>query len=166
MLSNTNDPMRVVTEQDVLGAVVSLGSLPRRASDTAELDLMAFRIALEGVKAADLSAAVRAVLQGALGHAFFPAPPELRLQCNAAMDVRASEAARDLKRKRDVEERAALRRIEHSPEQRARVAAMHRAFHDSLRPMSEADEVNVIRQRYDPTLLATIPDRAPTRATG
>lgn len=40
---------------------------------------------MDGTTQHGLFEAVKAILQGALGHAFFPSPPEFRIQCDEAM---------------------------------------------------------------------------------
>ncbi|MER8990038.1 hypothetical protein [Mesorhizobium sp. M0678] len=156
-MSSNIDSQRAVTKQDLAGALVALSCLPKRLSSNPEIEFAAYETAIEGVMFDDLAMAVKAILKDALGHAFFPAPPELRRQCNAALDVRATELARAAQRQREREQR--LPDVVHSPEQRARVAALHRAFHESLKPMAEADEIEEIRKKYDPGALAAIPDR-------
>ena len=133
MPSNSNE-LRVVTEQDVLGGLVILGSLPRRASDTAELDLKAYGIALDGVNAVDLATAIRGILQGSLGHPFFPVPPELRLRCNAAADARATELSKAAKRQPVLPPIA-----EPSPEAKARAVALMEKFRKGINVMRGAE---------------------------
>jgi hypothetical protein len=160
MQSNTStEHLRVVTEQDVLGAMVTLGSLPKRQSDQAQLDLEAYKVALDRTLAIDLAAAVRSILQGALGHAFFPSPPEFRIQCNANADNRAAVAERERKAIREREDRMNFREVSNTPEQRARVAEAYQRFLDSRSTQSEVDELAAIRAKYDPEKLAKIPDR-------
>lgn len=158
-MSSITNSQRIVTQQDVAAALLKLKILSKRVAVDPSSELESYLIALDGVKACDLAAAVYAILQDALGHAFYPAPPELRRQCNIALDVRATQLSKAARRQREVQQR--LPDVERTPEQRARIAALHRAFHDSLRPISEADEIEAIRQKYDPVALAAIPDREP-----
>ncbi|RWO75254.1 MAG: hypothetical protein EOS18_31390 [Mesorhizobium sp.] len=155
----------------MLGALMALDCLPRRDTALGAVHLESFRVALEGkepgvvvVAHCDLVAAVRKVIQGALGHAFHPSPAELRMICNAAMEERTTEADRELRRQRELEERRSLRLIYRTDEQRARAAEITRRFHEQIEANCEADEIEAIRVKYDPAELAQIPD-APVDAT-
>lgn len=122
MSSNTAKTERVATEQDLLSALMVLGSLPRRTDGHAEFDLDVFRVALEGqvagfivVAACDLASAIRRIVQGALGHAFHPSPSELRIWCDKVRDERLTELARHRRHQPDrLADRPPL-----TPEQRA-----------------------------------------------
>lgn len=157
MTQSNIDTNRRVTKQDVGKALVALGSLPKRTSDEADMDLAAYLVALDGVLACDLACAVRSILQGALRHAFFPSPPEFRMRCDSHADERASHAERDRHRRRLIEER--LPTVVHSPDQRSRVAAIYKRFLETWRGTSEEEEIEAIRAKYDPDLLKQIPDR-------
>lgn len=129
-MSSTPARMRAATEQDILGAIVALGSLPRRETVQADLDLEAYKCALEGVPAAVIVAAVRGILQGALGHPFMPGPAELRLYANR---LQSGYAERAVARRRRFERQAEDMRFEEIEKQRtdaskARVAAMVERF--------------------------------------
>ena len=165
MQSNTStDVRRDVTEQDVLRALMSLGSLPKRRSEDPEMDLAAYRVALDRTHVGDLAGAIRSILQGALGHAFFPSPPELRIECDKQADGRAKVVARKMRRLRELEERAQYPAVEHSDEAKARVAAIYRRFNEQRETVSAEDELAAIRAKYDPAALEKIPDR-PADAT-
>lgn len=116
---------RIVTRQDVLAALVRMGTLPTRSSDDATAELGIYVEALGGVKADHLAGAVRAIIRGSLGHGFLPSPPELRIECDKIAKAEAAAAAREHAERRRWEEVAEYRRtVEHSPESRARVQAM------------------------------------------
>lgn len=68
-----------------------------------------------------LGQATDAILRGALGHTFYPSPPEIRMQCDAAMQPHIEEAAR-------------IRRLEQQLAERQR----HSAFHDDKTPAAKA----------------------------
>jgi len=81
------------TDGDLDAALAALASLPSWPSVTLSRDhpawREAYRISIEGwndgvtmVAACDLVEAVRRILDGALGHPWHPAPPELRMMCN------------------------------------------------------------------------------------
>lgn len=132
MQSTPNRHRRVATEQDVLSALVALGSLPKRDTEQAELDLAAYHVALDDVSATGLAEAVRRILQGALGHGFFPSPPELRIECDRIARAEASERARLMEERKRREEAATYSPPQHSLEARRRVQAMVDAFHRGL----------------------------------
>ena len=95
------------TEADKAAALVSLAGLPSRQTSSAELDRAAFYVALEGVTRHGLAEAVRFILRGALGHGFMPSPPELRIQCDKAMQWHHDEAERIRRREQIATERPA-----------------------------------------------------------
>lgn len=86
---------RIVTRQDVLAALVRMGTLPTRSSDDATAELGIYVEALGGVKADHLAGAVRAIIRGSLGHGFLPSPPELRIECDKIAKAEAAAAARE-----------------------------------------------------------------------
>ncbi|BCG85340.1 hypothetical protein MesoLj113c_14500 [Mesorhizobium sp. 113-3-9] len=163
MRSNTETIERAATRQDVAGALVTLSCLPKRQSVDAVVEFEAYCVALEGIASATLAGAVKAILRNALGHAFFPSPPELRGQCDRIRSAQLDEMANKQRKRRMAEEQAQFAPVVHTKEQMARVARAHKAFLDSLRPMNEADEIEAIRAKYDPKDLERIPDR-PTGA--
>lgn len=138
MSSTTSD--RIVTRQDIAGALVAMGCLHKRVSINPEVEFAAYEAAIEGVKACDLGAAVKSILQGALGHAFFPAPPELRMRCDAIREQRIAEAAKQLQRDRQREEAAAFTRREPTPEAKARVADLMAKFRAGVQIMPGASK--------------------------
>ncbi|QND58226.1 hypothetical protein [Mesorhizobium huakuii] len=140
----STEVVRTATERDVLVALAALNPLPRRASINPELEFAAFRTGLEGkqlgiivVAYADLMAAVRAIVQGALGHGYHPSPAELRMHCDAKRVERLEVGAAERRRKAIAEEAAAFAPlpIERSEESKARVKAAHEEF---LRSHAEA----------------------------
>lgn len=134
-----------------------LGALPAREADSSGIDKAAYYLALEGTTKHGLFEASKAILRGALGHAFFPNPAELRQQCDKAMEHHV--------RMRDrvaVYERMARERIPDRPplteaekeRQNERMARFHAAYHAK----DPEAELEAIRRKYDPDLLAKIPD--------
>jgi len=83
---------------------------------------------LEGVTGPVLAAAVRAILQGALGHGFYPSPPELRIQCDAIQRLRQQVADRERRIARQREEARAFPAVSHSEASKAKVAEVYRKF--------------------------------------
>ncbi|MBX4966159.1 hypothetical protein [Rhizobium binae] len=79
---------------------VLVNALPGRQPVDMQLLLGAYEVALEGVSRWGLAQATREILQGSLGHAFLPSPPELRREVNRVMGPheaarrRAAEAER------------------------------------------------------------------------
>lgn len=119
---------RPVTEQDVLGAIVALGSLPKRGSDQAEIDLAAYRVALDGVASTALADAVRNILRGELGHAFFPSPPEFRMACDRADAARQADVAKQAERDRRARDQAALKPVVRTEAEKQRAREIYERF--------------------------------------
>lgn len=122
-------------------------------------------MALEGVTRYGLTEAVRAVLKGALGHAFFPSPPELRMQCDKAMEWPERQRERELRNQRYVRERIENNTIaQRTPEAVSRQQAAYRKFldgyHSEARSVEEAERAD-IRARYGMTdeLISQIADQ-------
>lgn len=147
---------------------MTLASLPSRATSSAVLDKAGYYIALEGVTRYGLGKAVTNILRGALNHAFFPSPPELRIQCDKAMEWHEAQAEKVRRRERENEEfhRQQLGvPIPRTEEGKARQQAAYAAFcasHDDgeRRAMEEAERAD-IRARYGITdeAIAGIKDR-------
>ena len=115
------------------------------------LDRASYYVALEDVTRHGLSEAVRAILRGALGHAFFPSPPELRIQCDKAMEWHERE--RDRIRRREESAKGLGRPVEHSEESKARVAKLYAEFCASYE--KREDRFTAV---LDPDLVAQVPD--------
>lgn len=131
---------------------MTLSGLPSRETTAGELDNAAFMTALEGVTRHGLSEAVKFILRGALGHAFLPSPPELRIQCDKAMAWHVKEQERIAHKERLARDRIAPRQ-EPTPEQKARVAAAYADFCKDYEKVAAEDTL-----RLDPELVAQIPD--------
>jgi hypothetical protein len=121
-------------------------------------------LALEGVTKYGLSTAVKAILQNALGHAFFPSPPELRGQCDKAMQPHKEARERAYRRDRDKYPCEGRRERPLTDDERARAAALmaelNKRFERQKDEAMEAERAE-IRARYGmtPDVLATIRDR-------
>ncbi|AZO54897.1 hypothetical protein EJ077_16670 [Mesorhizobium sp. M8A.F.Ca.ET.057.01.1.1] len=132
----STEVVRTATDRDLLVSLAALDPLPRRASTNPELEFAAFKTALEGrqvglmvVAYVDLMAAVRAIVQGCLGHAYHPSPAELRMRCNAKRDERLEEIAKAARRRAADEEQASYRSTStKTAEARERAAATYAAF--------------------------------------
>lgn len=72
-------------------------------ADTA-FDEASYLVALEGVSIWCLREAVRSILQGGLGHGWYPSPPEFRIHCDKIMKPITEALTRE---KREMEQRAA-----------------------------------------------------------
>lgn len=141
-------------------------SLPARPSSDFEFDAAVYVVALDGVTQWALREAIRSVLQGGLGHTFFPAAPELRMHCEKVYAPVLDRLDREARERRAREEAAEFRPVEpKTPEQKARASAAYAAFVESHERIatpgrkSEAEELKEIRAKYDPELLDAIPDR-------
>ncbi|HYE25079.1 MAG TPA: hypothetical protein VEG32_07760 [Clostridia bacterium] len=135
------------------------------------MDKAGYFVALDSVTRYGLSTAVRSILQGALNHGFFPSPPELRKQCDAAMEHHERMAEKVRRRER---ENAEFNRIHGGPfperteDGRRRVQEAYRAYLDSHQSASESEMEAAraeIRARYGMTeeVLAGIKDRPTAR---
>jgi hypothetical protein len=123
------------------------------------LDNAAFMMALEGVTRHGLSEAVKFILRGALGHAFLPSPPELRIQCDKAMEWHIRERERIARQEHIRRDRLAPI-PEPSPEAKARVSAVYAEFCKSYEKAAAEDTL-----KLDPELVAQVPDnpKSPAR---
>ena len=123
------DRLRTVTDQDICAALGELTALPPREGQELEPSLEAYRRALSGVSWRDLAAAVDDISRGALGHGYFPSPPELRIAVDRAAEVEAARLAKIANDRRWREEAHSFRAIPRpTPEAKARVQAMVDAF--------------------------------------
>lgn len=167
--ATTTDVWTPANDGDKMSALAALACLPSRATSSAELDRAGYYLALDGVTRYGLSIAVRAIIQGALNHAFFPSPPELRLQCNKAMEAHERMAENIRRRER---ENADFNRLHGNPPERteaskARVAALHEAYRQQVdgeeAARAEAERQADVRARYGMTdeALAGVKDRKP-----
>src|SRR5690606_5403817 len=95
MLPTTQqDVWTPATEDDFRRALAMLSRLPARETSSVEFDQMLYFVALKGTTQHGLFEAVTFILRGALGHGFFPSPPELRMQCDKAMEWHTQERER------------------------------------------------------------------------
>lgn len=122
-------------------------------------------VALEGVTRYGLREAVRSILKGGLNHAFFPSPPELRIQCDKAMEWPERQRERQIRAERMEQERReyAVDR-KRSPEEIARVSALMAKFHasyDTEKTTADEAERAEIRDRYGLTdeAVSALPDQ-------
>lgn len=137
--------------------------MPAREADSSGVDKAAYYLALDGVTKHGLFEASKAILRGALDHAFFPNPVELRKQCDKAMEHHVRMRDRIALRQRIARE---------TPEEipprteaeKARVAEIMREFHASEKREQAAKEEAKhaeIRARYGmtPEVLASMKDQ-------
>lgn len=151
----------------MIQALVTLSALPSRATSSATIDKVAFLTALDGVTRYGLGEAVKAILKGALAHAFLPSPPELRMQCDKAMEHHVRMRERIALRERAERERPPAK-APLSVEEKRRQQERMRAFHASLEGGKEHESAAAIeaerasvRARYGMTdeTLAGLKDR-------
>jgi hypothetical protein len=139
--------------------LVTLSGLPSRETTAGEIDNAAFMMALDGVTRYGLSEAVRFILRGALGHAFLPSPPELRIQCDKAMEYHKQMRERIAR-----QERIANERLPDIPPRTADEIARHTERMARFYEASGYEDGRKIAQErvtLDPALVAQIAD-APT----
>lgn len=155
---------------DKLSALASLGSLPSRAVSARTLDKASYLVALDGVTRYSLTLAVRRILQGALGHGFFPSPPELRMQCDEVMRQHRIDAEHERRRRLEDEEFNRLHGNPppKTPESIARVRRMYEDFLRNWRRLKygdERDEREAARKRLglSSEALARIPNLPPRK---
>lgn len=143
--------------------MISLGSLPARSSETADIDRATYNVALDGVTRHGLTQAVVSILKGKLGHTFFPSPVELRHACDAAMEPHVREAERIQRRNQNSKENADYERViaARTPEGRARVKATYDAFCSAYKDDKAQQASHEVRGRYGMTddRMADVPDR-------
>lgn len=120
-------------------------------------------IALSGVSTYALAEATRAILQGSLGHAFHPSPPEFRIQCEKAMQPVKEELARETQVRLEKERSAEFRPVQHTQAEIVRVNKIYQRFCEGFQTefKTEADIIQEIRNKYPRELLDAVPD-APT----
>jgi hypothetical protein len=127
------DVWKPADQDDWRRALALLDRLPSRATSSAEFDQQVYFIALEGTTQYGLFEAVKAVLQGGLGHAFFPSPPELRIQCNEAIKHHVSmrdRVARQEQLRRERPPEVAPLTEEAKERQRQRMERFHASVDD------------------------------------
>lgn len=164
----SKDAWTPATEHDKAAALVSLASLPSRATSSAKLDKAGYYVALEGVTRYGLGEAVKNILRGSLNHAFLPSPPELRIQCDKAMEWHEAQAEKIRRRERENAEfqrqqlGVPIPRTEEGRQRQQRAYAAFCASHDDgeRRQMEEQERAD-IRARYGLTdeAIAAIKDR-------
>ncbi|MGN6534280.1 MAG: hypothetical protein ACTHKQ_00945 [Mesorhizobium sp.] len=149
----------------MIKALISLGALPARESVNQQIEKASYYIALEGVTRYGLSEAVRAILKGALSHAFFPSPPELRMQCDKAMEWHERYREKQLREERYLRERRENNVVTtRTPEAIAHQQETYRRFlagyEDRQKAADEAERAE-IRARYGMTdeVVASIADQ-------
>ena len=142
-----------------------LGALPAREAANEQIDKASYYIALEGVTRYGLTEAVRNILKGGLSHAFFPSPPELRMQCDKAMEWPERQRERQIREDRYIQERRDNNAfVQRSPEAITRQQQAYRQFlagyGDAKVQVEEAERADV-RARYGMTdeALEAIKDR-------
>ena len=158
---------RLATQDDLLRAIIALECLPKRPSENVTVELRVYQIALEGdvprvvVAAVDLAVAIRRIIQGVLGHGFHPSPSELRMVCDKVRDERCQDLDRQSRQRRIKEEAASLNSARPTPEQKRRLAAIYEKFCREWddKDGDKAAELEAIRAKYDPKVLAALPDR-------
>lgn len=128
--------------------------MPSRATSSAEFDQQVYFIALDGTTRHGLSEAVKFILRGALGHAFYPSPPELRMQCDKAMEWHEREAER-IRRQSDFQKFRKEQDEWRPPTEaeKARSAAVYAQFCKGYEKAATEDTF-----KLDPELVAQIPD--------
>lgn len=160
------DVWKPASQEDQIKALILLGALLARPADDVTVDKAAYYIALDGVTRHGLSEAVKAILQGKLGHTFFPSPPELRQQCDAAMEWHEREADRIRRREQMARERSPERSPlteDEKQRQEERMARFHAGINDQKAAEAEAlmaSERAEIRAKYGMTdeVLASMRD--------
>lgn len=141
------------TEDDWRKALALLDRLPSRATSSAAFDQRVYFLALDGTTRFGVEKATVAILQNALGHAFFPSPPELRGQCDKAMEPHEHERERIWQREKSKFPKDSWEPQQQTPEGRARVARAYAEFCKSYE--KPAEETTTI---LDPELVAQVPD--------
>ena len=160
------DVWTLATDNDKLKALASFAGMPAQRSISPEqadiVDASYFK-ARESVTRYGLAQAVEAILQNKLGHGFFPSPPELRGQCDRAMEWHEREAER-IRRREAIERDREPPPRNPSEGEKARVQKLLAGFYASYDKGKQAeDEVEraEVRARYGmtPELVDAIADQ-------
>jgi len=151
----------VASHDETIEAMMLLSVLPAREARDPHVNKAAYYLALEGVSAFALKGAVKSILQGSLGHGFFPSPPELRIQCKKVMEPFEWEMERRRRQRQRDSERPPT--VIHSEAEKASVARIYASFLASCSPNSQGKsevEAQQIQARYGITAeaLADLPD--------
>jgi hypothetical protein len=154
------DVWALASQDETIDAMMLLSVLPARAATDPRLNREAYYLALEGVTAYGLKEAVKSILQGSLGHGFFPAPPELRMQCNKTMEPHLWERER-ARRRNQLESERPNPQSAKTQEAKARVSKLYDDFLASTAAVSKDPADFGFRERYGITTekLAELPDR-------
>lgn len=81
--------------------------------------------ALEGTTRDGLELTVKSILRGGLGHAFFPSPPEMRIEYDRVMKPEFEREAREWRERKNLAEiDKHCAPVNHSPESRENVRRM------------------------------------------
>lgn len=161
--ATATDVWTPATDEDKLKAIAALSSLPSRLPQSLDLAEASYFVALDGVTKYGLAEAVKAILQNALGHAFFPSPPELRGQCDKAMEphrqAREEAYRREKSLYREVPRRTGPVTDEERERAKALMARLNASFEKDKQSAQEAERAEV-RARYGmtPDILAQLPD--------
>lgn len=154
------------TEMDKMGALASLAGLPSRQTSSEDLDRAAYYVALDGVTRHGLAEAVRFILKGSLGHAFMPSPPELRIQCDKAMQWHHDEAERIRRREQIARDRlppVPPRSEAEIARNKARVAELYRSMGWTTDENDSEAFQSAMETKYGAAALAAIPDNPRAR---
>lgn len=141
-----------------------LATLPSRRVSSEGLDRDAYYLALDGVTRYGLTTAVKAIMQNALGHAFFPSPPELRGEIDKAMEWHERQRQKELRIKRENEEferQSGVHRPPLTDEQRERQRKRMERFYHSIGASEEAGHADFVAQmeaKYGREELAKVPE--------
>ncbi|WP_288192709.1 DUF1376 domain-containing protein [uncultured Phyllobacterium sp.] len=150
------------TQSEMVGALCLLAALPSREADSEQIKA-AYYIALDGVTVFSLMRAVKNILQGKLGHEYFPSPVALRTQCEEVMtSIRAAEYREMLARKDQLQ----IAPVSVTEEDRARAKLIYEEFvkqHHAIK--AQTSFTRDVRPKYDPALLDKIPDATPPQGT-
>ncbi len=148
----STDVWKLASEADWLRALILLGALPSREADSSGIDKAAYYLALEGTTVYGLGQAAKEILKGGLGHAFFPSPAELRMQCDAVMRWHVSMRDR-IQRQERMRTDNVDTRADPTAAERARVAKLYAEFCKGYEKAASEETF-----KLDPALVALIPD--------
>lgn len=164
-LTNSGDTYSAATTSEIISGLSLLKSLPSRSSDTVQFDKQVYLMALDGVTKYGFATAIKAVLQGKLGHTFFPSAPELRMKCDEAMKPIIDSVAKAMRERKEREEAAAFKPVHHTDAEKARVSQIYLQFCEGYKCEAEPVSLADIAAKYDRALLDQVPD-APRQLYG
>lgn len=129
-ITDRPDYLTKATQAQIKQALASLSTLRTAKTEAAEFDQASYLVALDGVSAWCLRASIKSILQGGIGHGWYPSPPEWRIHCDKLMKPITEQLTRE-RREEAARQQAAedrKRTAATNPQEAARVRAIYASF--------------------------------------